>query len=161
MGAPAGIHRFFEWRDEWTLEVGFMDEDHRMLAGALNRLARDFGVPAGIAAPASYAPGRGSPCLVAALNRLGRHVREHFLREEDVMRTLDYPDFPSHKSEHDILMAEFSMMVREVKESGDGHLDLAFLEALKTWLMGHVLDVDRQLAEFLKGASRNEVVGAE
>jgi hemerythrin len=129
-----------------------MDEDHRALAGILNRLARDFGVSPGTAARKVRASRHGSPCLIAALNRLGKHTREHFLREEDVMRTLDYPGFPAHKSEHDMLLAEFSMMVREIRESGQGRLEMVHLEALKAWLMGHVLDVDRELAEFLKGA---------
>lgn len=35
---------YLEWRSTWTLEVGFMDEDHRAIAAMLNRLARDYGV---------------------------------------------------------------------------------------------------------------------
>jgi len=145
--SPVHSSRFFEWRDEWTLEVGFMDEDHRMLADRLSRIARKFGDW-----PETARVEIDAASLLAGLDDLGHHVREHFAREEDVMRTLRYPDFPAHKSEHAILLAEYSMMVREIRESGSTLLNLSALEALKTWLMGHVLEADRQLAEFLKNA---------
>ena len=35
---------FLVWRDEWTLDVGFMDDDHRALAGMLNRIAGEYGM---------------------------------------------------------------------------------------------------------------------
>lgn len=137
--------RFFEWRDDWTLDVGFMDEDHRMLAGMLSRIAREFGDWSGTVPRETDAS-----ALLTALDDLGCHVREHFGREEEVMRTLGYPEFPAHKSEHAILLAEYSMMVREIRESGSTRLDMSALDSLKTWLMGHVLEADKQLAEFLK-----------
>ncbi len=157
--APAVVQTrptFFEWRDCWTLEVGFMDEDHRLLARLLNRIARDFGDwsdPSGIP---GVATGRSGSALLEALDDLAQHVRDHFQREEDVMRTLGYPDYPAHKSEHDILLAEYAVMVRGMRASGRELLDISTLETLKDWLMGHVLEVDRQLAEFLKHAPDSE-----
>jgi len=148
--APVPLACFFEWRDDWTLDVGFMDEDHRMLADMLNRIARDFGERSGTSPSRKASPGENAAAMFTALDELAAHAREHFHREEDVMRTLGYPDFAAHKSEHGMLLAEYSVMVREIRESGETHLDMTTLDALKQWLMGHVLDVDRQLAEFLK-----------
>ncbi len=157
---PAVMHtprpRFFEWRDCWTLEVGFMDDDHRFLAELLNRIARDFGDwpdPSGIPGVGKW---RSTSDLLGVLDDLGQHVRGHFQREEDVMRTLDYPDYPAHKSEHDILLAEYAVVVRGIRASGRKALDISTLETIKDWLMGHVLEVDRQLAEFLKNAPEQE-----
>lgn len=131
-----------EWREEWTLEVGFMDEDHRNLAIFLNELAREWG-------PAGDAEG-GSEVLLASLEELGHHTREHFRREEEVMRTLRYPDLPAHKSEHDLLLADLVGTVRGLRRGGAASLDTGTLHALKDWLIGHVLEMDRPLAEFLK-----------
>ena len=157
---PAVMHtprpRFFEWRDCWTLEVGFMDDDHRLLADVLNRIARDFGDWSGPPGLPGVATGRSASDLLGALDDLGQHVRGHFQREEDVMRTLDYRDYPAHKSEHDILLAEYAVMVRGIRASGRETLDISTLETLKDWLMGHVLEVDRQLAEFLKNPPEPE-----
>jgi hemerythrin-like metal-binding protein len=143
--APELPPRFFEWRDDWTLDVGFMDEDHRLLASMLNRIARDFG-----AWPGTLPRDGDAPVMLAALEDLGRHVREHFGREEEVMRTLGYPDYPAHKGEHTMLLAEYGVLVREIRGAGQAALDVSELNALKAWLMGHVLDADRRLADFLK-----------
>lgn len=139
---------FLEWRDEWTVEVGFMDEDHRRLVALVNRLARDFGP--------HPAPSWEGPSLAQALDELVQAARAHFHREEEVMRTDGYPDFDDHKADHDLLIAELSVLARELLESRTYRLDAAALDALKDWLLGHVLDVDRRLADFLKHPGRSE-----
>jgi hemerythrin len=86
---------------------------------------------------------------MAALNELAAHTREHFRREEEVMRAGDYPDLAVHKSEHDQLLAELAMLVRDLRERSVAYLDPETFEILKDWLMGHLLDLDRPLAAFL------------
>jgi hemerythrin len=139
---------YLEWRDNWTLEVGFMDEDHRALAAMLNRLARDYGSRAGLPPYPIRRP--DAPPLLAALAELAQHTREHFQREEEVMRIDGYPDLADHKSEHDQLLAELSMLTRALRDSGRQWLDVDLLDSLKDWFLGHVLELDRELAEFLK-----------
>lgn len=139
---------YLEWRDAWTLEVGFMDDDHRALAARLNRLARDYG--AGASLPPYPIRQPQAPPLQAALAELARHAREHFQREEDLMRTDGYPGLSDHKSEHDQLLAELSIVARGLRDSGRQWLDAELLDSLKDWLLGHVLEQDRALAEFLK-----------
>jgi hemerythrin-like metal-binding protein len=137
---------FFEWREQWMLDVGFMDEDHRNLADLLNTLARRYG--------RSDRPARRGTSerteLLEALEELGRQTRDHFRREEEVMRTLAYPGLATHKAEHDLLIAEYRAMVREISRSGSDRLEIETLEALKQWLMGHALDDDKELAVFLQ-----------
>jgi hemerythrin-like metal-binding protein len=138
-----------EWRDQWTLDVGFMDEDHRALAQRLNEIAREWRICDDGLPPANQGAdplGR----LMAALEGLAVHIREHFEREEEVMRTVDYPELAAHKGEHDLLLAEFRISIRSIREAGVAGLDQLTLESMKDWLMGHVLEVDRRLAEFLK-----------
>lgn len=139
---------YLEWRDTWTLDVGFMDEDHRALASMLNRLARDYGSGTGI--PPYPMPRPDAPPLLEALAELDQRTREHFQREEEVMRTDGYPGLADHKSEHDQLLAELSMLIRTLRRSGRQWLDVDLLDSLKDWLLGHVLELDRQLADFLK-----------
>lgn len=141
---------FFEWRDEWTLEVGFMDDDHRLLAERVDALGRQFGGRedrgGGVFRPAALR----RTALLEALDELGRQVHDHFQREEEVMRTLAYPGFTAHKAEHDLLLAEYRLLVREIGDSAKTYLEVETLHSLKQWLMGHVLDMDRDLATFLK-----------
>lgn len=139
---------YLEWREAWSLEVGFMDEDHRTLAAMLNRLARDYGTRAGLPPYPVRRP--NAPPLTEALAELAQHTRAHFQREEEVMRTDGYPALPDHKSEHDQLLAELSVLARELRQSGRQWLDVQLLDSLKDWFLGHVLELDRQLADFLK-----------
>lgn len=147
LGVPTGTP-FLEWRPTWTLDVGFMDEDHRGLVVLLNRLARDYGPRVGPDLFPVRCP--EAPPLAEALAELDRRARAHFHREEEVMRVDGYPGLPEHKSEHDQLLAELSILGRGVRESGRQSLDAELLESLKDWLLGHMLEQDRELAEFLK-----------
>lgn len=150
-GLPPSYARrtpYLEWRSTWTLEVGFMDEDHRTLAAMLNRLARDYGISSGL--PGDPIPYAGAPPLQDALEELARHTREHFQREEEVMRNDGFPELADHKSEHDQLLAELSMLARGIRQSGRQRLDAELLDSLKDWFLGHLLEQDRELADFLK-----------
>lgn len=144
---------FLEWRDDWTLDVGFMDEDHCRLAALVNRLARDFGVRPVSGQPP---PRFHGPPLAEALEELAQEARSHFQREEELMRTDQYPDFDDHKADHDLLLAELSVLVRELQDAKTEHLDASVLDTLKDWLLGHVLDFDRRLADFLKNPGQTE-----
>jgi len=139
---------FFEWRDAWKVNIGFMDDDHQSLAAMLNDIAERFCPDEG---SISVLAGRaaGSSCSLAdALGKLGRHAREHFDREEAFMRDIRYPDLSSHKTDHDLLMAEYTELLLAVRSGGAKALGPDTLDALKRWLMGHVLDADKQLATF-------------
>ena len=145
-GASNQPVHFLDWRDEWQLDVGFMDEDHHHLAVLLNRVARDYCAVVG-----SYGiPQPDAPPLAEALSELAEQTRAHFQREEDAMRVDAYPELAEHQSEHNQLLAELSLMIRELRDSGTERLDQAHLHALKDWLMGHVLEQDRAFADFLK-----------
>jgi hemerythrin-like metal-binding protein len=135
---------FIVWRDEWTLNVDFMDEDHRCLAAILNHIAPDICR----CAEGGWNWAIGAR-LLSRLETLGAHTREHFRREEQAMRASDYPAFVQHKAEHDLLLAEYTVMLRDIRSAGPQSLELGTLNALKQWLIGHVLDDDKALAEYL------------
>jgi hemerythrin-like metal-binding protein len=139
---------YLAWCDAWTLDVGFMDDDHRTLAALLNRLARDYGQRSGLPGEPIRRP--DAPPLLEALAELALHTREHFHREEEVMRNDGYPVLPVHKSEHEQLLAELSILSREIAESGRQWLAEEQLDSLKDWFLGHMLEQDRALADFLK-----------
>jgi len=149
--AGASTTRFFRWRDEWILNVDFMDRDHRSLAAHLSRIAQDLEnrSDSGVAPD----PAR----LVAGLEAFGVRIRGSFRREEDVMSEADYPRLAEHKVEHDLLLAEYAAMLREVRSAGGARLDLGGLAALKQWLIGHALDADKSLAAFLHAEGKGEV----
>jgi hemerythrin len=147
--------RFFPWRDEWTLNVDFMDRDHRALAAQLSRLAEDLEIRSDTDGGAPNAVR-----LIVGLEEFGVLIRRSFRREEDVMFEADYPRLAEHKVEHDLLLAEYAAMMRELRSVGSTRLDLGALAALKQWLIGHALDADKSLAEFLHAEGKGVIAPA-
>jgi hemerythrin len=142
--SPDVAKRFLVWRDEWTLNVDFMDEDCRVMAALLNQIARDVSCCVG----GGWKAVVGSR-LMSRLDALGAYAREHFQREEQVMRKTDYPAFAQHKAEHDLLLAEYTVMLRDIRGAGPRSIETSMLDALKQWLIGHVLNDDKALAKYL------------
>jgi hemerythrin len=149
------------WQDNWTLGIDLMDAEHRALVDGINQLAERFAAPVGGAAasPAglggaaldvvgvSEAAARQHADLIAALEVLADHAREHFKHEETLMRSLDYPELASHRSEHALLLAEFVEMVRDLERQDVTWLDADTMEALYHWLVGHMVGADRDYAD--------------
>jgi hemerythrin len=117
------------------LPVAFMNEDH----GREVRLVNDVE-----AALEAHAAGRGTLATVLErLSLLAVHTREHFLREESMMRETRFPAYPVHKAEHDRVLAEMDAEARRFRESGDAaRLSRFLFEALPAWFVNHIRTMD-------------------
>jgi hemerythrin len=141
---PVGT-TLFRWRDAWCVGVPAMDRDHQGLAKLLGALAGHCGEPGG----AAVVPPPSRPRLLHRLALLVDETRDHFAREEALMRAADDPDYAEHRAEHGLLRAELTDLVREITARGDQRLDPETFGALKAWFLGHILDTDRRMARHL------------
>jgi hemerythrin len=142
--------KILNWRDEWTLGIDTLDEDHREIVDLLLEMAQCYAKatePPEISAESGGAASDNTEDLYAALERFGTVARRHFQREEEFIRTIDYPGLPDHQSEHALLMAEFTDMVRDLRERGVTKLSSQDLDALKQWVIAHILGADRKFAD--------------
>ena len=123
------------------LPVPFMNADHAHEARLVNDLE-----------DALAAHGRGAGSLSAVLERLALlavHTREHFLREETLMREEGFPAYPVHKAEHDRVLAEMDAEARIFREKGDGvRLARYLFETLPAWFLNHIRTMDAVTAGF-------------
>ena len=146
---PAHAHvgatgRLLEWHDEWTLHVDFMDADHRRLVQQLKRIG-------GRIERLTSAQGhRDEAALIADLETLASLTRQHFAREERIMRAVEYPYLDSHRDEHAVLLAECDALVQDTHTGAVDWHDQAVLPALEHWLAAHILADDRLLARYLR-----------
>jgi hemerythrin len=117
------------------LPVAFMNTDHAQEARLLNEIGG-----------ALSAQRRGEGTLGAVLERLSVlavHMRDHFLREESLMREARFPAYPNHKAEHDRVLAEMDAEARIFRERGDGaRLSTYLFEVLPAWFADHVRTLD-------------------
>jgi hemerythrin len=123
------------------LPVAFMNEDHAHEVRLVNELEE-----------ALAAHGRNGGQLSAVVERLALlavHTREHFLREETMMRETGFPAYPVHKAEHDRVLAEMDAEARLFRERGDGaRLSRYLFEAMPAWFLNHIRTMDTVTAGF-------------
>lgn len=134
------MENFFQWRQEWALDLKEIDEQHRMLVDAVNKLAPLY------MKVISNAKGNSASRekLTGLLNLLYGDIEQHFRDEEKLMLESAYPRRKSHAHAHVMLLAELKNYCNRIT-SRDEELDMGTLYSLKTWFITHMLD-DREFA---------------
>jgi hemerythrin len=82
------------------------------------------------------------------------YTKVHFSTEEELMRKINYPDFQTHKLQHE----DFARRILEdVKsfESGDRKIGMKFVQFLRDWLLEHIAVVDKAFALYAKKQKSN------
>lgn len=134
------MSRLLTWRDEWSLHIPVLDGDHQALIEHLDSLCRRF-------CPESPGWRSGDAnALLEALEAFGEQMREHFRREEALMQAIDYAGMADHCREHALLMAEYTALLREWRAAGLTEFNTETQEALRHWLLAHILVADREFA---------------
>jgi hemerythrin len=123
------------------LPIPFMNADHDREVRLLNELE---------AALQAHARGEGSlATVIERLSVLAVHTREHFLREESMMREARFPAYAMHKAEHDRVLAEMDAEARRFRDGGEAaRLARYLFEALPAWYMNHTRTMDHVTARF-------------
>jgi hemerythrin len=134
------VEDFFQWRQDWVLDLKDIDEQHRMLVEAVNKLSTLY--LKSIRNPKSDKATRAK--LTARLNLLYGDLEQHFRDEEKLMLEVAYPRYRSHAHAHVMLLAEFKSYCKQIT-SRDEELDMGALYSLKTWLITHMID-DKEFA---------------
>lgn len=133
--------KLLTWHDEWSLNIETLDQDHRELIAQLADICLRFCPESG------YTVVADGEALIDALSRFGEAARAHFKREEAFMRAFDYELIGEHQSEHALLMAEFTALLREWRQEGLQVFDEAHQAIIRDWLLAHILGADRHFAE--------------
>jgi hemerythrin len=90
--------------------------------------------------------------IVERMSLLAVHTREHFLREETMMREVRFPGYAAHKAEHDRVLAEMDAEARAFRARGDAERLSRFLfDALPRWYVDHTRTMDLAAARFVAG----------
>ncbi|WP_296808154.1 hemerythrin domain-containing protein [Thiocapsa sp.] len=133
--------RLLTWHDEWSLNIDVLDVEHRGLIKHLADICHRFGPEA--------SPRRSGDAfaLIDALTDLGEAVREHFKHEEELMQAVGYEDFAEHRTEHALLMAEYTDQLRHWRAEGIDVFDEEAQENARDWILEHILGADRDFAK--------------
>jgi len=125
------------WSKNYETGHPVVDGQHRNLFKLINNLNLDL------------SDKESNQAFSDAIEILSAYVETHFKTEEDLMKSISYPDFESHKQEHDNLKEQSEKLIKLFR------LDKVDLTAtiskfLSDWLKHHIQEVDKKMIDWLK-----------
>ena len=87
------------------------------------------------------------------LDRAMSHVQRHFVDEEALMRSIDYPRLAEQQRLHQGFSAQAGRMSDEYR-SGKKRLPITLAFFLYDWLVKHIRNEDVRIAEFIRSNER-------
>ena len=148
------MNKFFEWRNEWSLGIEIIDRQHRELAVMLNKIVELY-----LNNDGQTDSELRSNQLHEQLKIFYENVREHFNDEEDLMLKANYPGHTEHARDHLMLLAELKLYIRHIEEELD-NINIGTMDSLKIWFIAHIINSDKEFADFLQVHSQGEVTSA-
>lgn len=129
--------RFVTWDDSLSVGIPDIDVDHKKLLGLINQLQT--------AAHYQTDPEHTE----RTLNELVDYTKYHFSREEDMMRTHQYPGFEEHKKQHEAMVREVTKFVDEYRIDHTRTIENV-AQYLKDWLINHIKGSDQEYAPYIR-----------
>lgn len=121
---------------QFATNVGFADEEHKILFDKLNKL---YDLATGGAARSD---------IGAALDGLIAYVLDHFAHEEREMQAKGYSAYARHKEEHDALVGICAGLQTKF-HAGEAEVTDEVGQMVKGWLNSHIPNFDMAYADAL------------
>jgi hemerythrin-like metal-binding protein len=128
---------FAVWKDEYSVGVKSLDDDHRKLLNLINHLQTAVHYQT------------GEIFEKEALDEVVAYTKYHFEREEKILEEANYPDLEAHKALHIKMIAKVDEFLLEYEKRGHEALeDVA--QYLKDWLVNHINGTDQEYSSLLQ-----------
>jgi len=124
-----------------SVGVSTIDEDHRHLLDVMNRLYF-----MALAGDDRTAIGRTIDDVVG-------DYRDHFRREETLMRQVNYPHRAKHQDAHRAFAERLAGFQAAFRADPEGFSVDAFYDALADWLVVHMTEEDVRLKPYVKASA--------
>lgn len=132
--------KFIEWDPSYNVGIESIDEDHMRLVETMNLLHEGI------------MEGKRVAAMQKTLQMLLNYTREHFGKEEDLLRRAKYPRLNEHIEEHSRFVAKVTEYL-ETFLQGKTAFSLQLLNFMKNWLLSHILTEDRNYIPYMKKAN--------
>ena len=126
----------FPWSETYSVEIGIIDMQHKNLVKIVNDMHQ------------AMVGGHGKEQLGRILSSLVSYTQAHFKTEESFMQSHGYPEYATHKVEHDRLTKTVLDFQSKFQKNQVG-LTLEVMEFLKDWLGKHIMGTDKRYTPFM------------
>lgn len=130
------------WKEEMSVGVAQLDDDHKGLIAILNRLGT-----------ALHEEAESRVAMTLGFRALSQYMRVHFAREEYAMKAADYPGFEAHHPQHVDFIEEMTDMAARFESGSADDLLEDLVLYLRDWLINHIMVEDMAYKPFLSGNS--------
>lgn len=128
--------KFIEWTEDFHGNIKIIDEQHLELVDTINQLHSLLG-------------SNKNELIKNLLSKFCSDTKIHFDTEERLIKEHEFPNYFSHKMEHDRVLNQINS-TKDAIFSGEQSLNLEFLKSLKAWLLSHHEINDSKLCKFLE-----------
>ena len=136
------------WSSQLVIGNPKIDSEHKELIRIANALLRALN------------EGRNKNDFSKVLHELREYTVSHFNNEEEFMRSIKYPGLNAHVDEHTELKRKVKDFQRDLFLGQD--VDRARLrEMLKEWLVGHILECDLKIKNYLTLQAQSQESGSD
>lgn len=129
--------RFVAWKDELSVGINSIDDDHKKLLTLINNLETAVHYPTGEAFERQ------------ALQELVNYTKYHFEREEQMMLDTNYSDYEPHKRQHEEMINKVDEFMKAYEKDRDATIE-EMTDFLKAWLLNHIAGTDQLYSPHLK-----------
>jgi hemerythrin len=124
----------FNWKDEYSTGVEFIDEQHKKLFEIGNKVY--------MVSKDSFRSDKYDK-IVEVIYELKDYTIFHFSAEEEYMREIGYRKFLSHKVYHDDFIEKIKAIdFNQMDSNQEGYIS-ELLNFVYDWIVGHILERDK------------------
>jgi NNP family nitrate/nitrite transporter-like MFS transporter len=135
-GAGNFLKPLISWDEEFSVGVEAIDRQHTQLLSLINQI------------DVVIQKGGGYEQFASLVNDLIEFTNRHFAYEEKLLAKNHCPDIETHKKSHMRLRVELSRWQEKVAEASPEEMNEHML-FLRIWFPGHILNVDKNDADYL------------
>ncbi|MDR2619477.1 MAG: bacteriohemerythrin [Treponema sp.] len=129
---------FVEWDERYSMNIPFIDEQHKELVRLTNELYQ--GCLMGDDVARAY--------FMKAIKSVVDYVGKHFSTEEKMLENIHYPGLPAHKTQHEEFVRKILEDVKSF-QNGKQFVPNVFVRYLKDWILSHIAVEDKRYAEYI------------
>jgi len=126
------VHQL-EWKEEYSVHVPKLDDDHRQIFELIKELRECV-----------YRPGNDR-LVSEALKKINQYALLHLQREELLLRIRGYPGYAGHKAEHDTYLSKVAALQANLERRD---IAIRIVNFLSEWWREHILTSDQQYSRY-------------
>ncbi len=127
---------YVAWKPVYEIGVPIIDEQHKKWVMLLNEFHN------------TVRNGSAQIFVEETLNALFDYTEYHFSEEENIFRENEFPGTDAHLAEHQEFIKTLKLLKNDFKKN-NLLLSLKTMDALKDWLINHILGTDKEFGNFL------------